>query len=305
MRNTKFIKGHCSKNGQYVALEVKQFGSEWKVVDMTLMSDSDARLLASEVTQDSLKTNDSLLACPVCGNRKVGGCSCTFKAGKCPEKNTYNFKCIYCKHMEVDYSAADISGGREGEIIRLAQGQEVKICARNGQKLSQLYVGVGWDPAFGASNLDLDSSVVLTGPGLVKKDIVYFSRLEHPSGAVIHHGDNLTGEAKAGADDDENISVFLDKVPANIKELYFVLNIYDCKNRRQKLGGVKNMYIRIYDYVTKKALFEYQVSSDISDKTAIIIGKVSRGVDGWKFKAIGKGSYALDVGSLAGECEGF
>ena len=299
----KFVKARCKKTGRWMSLEVKQFGSVWKVVNMTDLSDSDAAKVASEVRQASFETNDTLLACQRCGHRKVGGCGCSKKLHSCSRSMGYHFDCVYCEELEIDYSlpTRPESGAREGDVVKLAQGQEVVIKYADDRPLSKIYVGVGWDPALFGPQIDVDSSVVVMDGRTGQKDVVYYGDLKHSSGCVVHHGDNLTGEDIPNTDD-ENISVWLDKVPPKRDRLVFVLNVYKCTERRQTFGGIRNLYIRLYDPDSKKALVEYRVTGNFSSDTALIIGMAYRKGQSWVFKAIGRGSKAKSVSDLADEC---
>lgn len=299
----KFNKARCRKTGRWYGLELKQFGSTWRVVNMLDLSDSEAAVTSSEVRQDSFQTADNLLACQKCGKRKVGGCDCFKKTISCSKTMKYQFQCIYCNELEIDYSLPSRSGSsaKEGETVRLSQGQEVKIRYADDRPLSRINVGVGWDPATVGNNIDVDSSVLVMSGQRRDCDLVYYGNKEHPSGCVIHHGDNLTGEDIPNSDD-ENISVYLNKVPSDKDRLVFVLNIYDCVNRRQTFGGIKNLYIRLYDPDSKNALIEYKVLGNFSRDTALTIGMAYKKDGAWMFKAIGKGSGAPDVMKLAAEC---
>ena len=299
MKDTKFIKGYCAKSGKHFGLEVEKIGGVWKVVNFIDISAQEAAVTTSEIRQERFYTAENLLPCAKCGRRLVSGCACPQRAVNCRSRE-YNFQCVYCSEMKIDYSAASAGAGyREGDVIRLSQGQEVKIHFADNRPLTNIVVGVGWDPASGRHNMDVDSSVIVAGNGY---ETVYFGNLEHPSGCVVHHGDNLTGENSRGSqDDDENITVYLNRVPQNRDRLIFVLNIYECRARHQQLGDVKNMYIRLYDPVSKKALIEYQVDANMRGFTALVIGMAYRRGGEWLFKAIGSGSHAEDVHSLARE----
>lgn len=300
MKNTKFIKGYCRKSGKHFGLEIQQIGGVWKVVNFIDISPEEAAVITSEIRQDVFCTAENLLPCARCGKRVVSGCVCPQRAVNCRSKE-YNFQCVYCSEMVIDYSASSAGAGyREGEVVRLSQGQEVKIHFADNRPLSKIVVGVGWDPASGGHSMDVDSSVVVAGND--GYEVVYFVDLKHPSGCVVHHGDNLTGEdSRGGQDDDENITVRLDKVPQNRDRLIFVLNIYKCQERHQQLGDVKNMYIRLYDPVSKQALIEYRVDANMRGFTALVIGMAYRCGGEWLFKAIGSGSRASDVHTLASE----
>ena len=131
MENAKFVKAKCSKTGLYFGLDVKQFGTTWKVVNMVNLTDEEARVTSSEVRQGFFETNVNLLPCKKCGSRRVGGCGCAPRLinERCSSSMDYNFQCVYCKHFEIDYSmpsAKDVEGYR-GKTITLSQGKEFKV----------------------------------------------------------------------------------------------------------------------------------------------------------------------------------
>ena len=298
MENTKYLKAQCSLTRKHFCLEIKQFGREWKVVNFLEISADEAKVMTSEIRQAKFETNSTLLPCTKCKSRVVGGCACKTKGCQ----GGADFQCIYCKNMKIDYSdAARVSCYKDGETIKLSQGQEIKIRYKN-KPLTRIVVGLGWDPVggFRGANMDIDSSVFVMGPRGF--DIVYFGQLKHPSGCVVHHGDNLTGENRGFNVDDENIDVFLDKVPQDRNQLVFVLNIYKCVERNQNLSKVKNMYIKLYDPISHTPLVEYRVNENFNNGTALIIGVATRVGGEWVFKAVGRGSNATSISELAVEC---
>ena len=302
MAETKFLKAYCEKTGRYSGLEVKKIGSTWRVVNMIPLSAEEGRLLSSEVEQPTFETHTTLLACTSCGNRRVGGCSCPPRAHDCRRDMKYRFDCTYCQHLKIDYSLPDPNPGEtQGGTVKLSQGQEVKIRYADNRPLRSIYVGVGWDPVISGNSMDVDSSVVVMGPD-GSHDLIYFANKEHPTGCVVHHGDNLTGAGDAQDKDDENITVRLDKVPSHRDRLVFVLNIYRCFDRHQTLDSVRNLYIRLYDPDSKKVLIEYRVSGNTGNDTAMVIGVATRRGSDWSFKAIGRSLRVEDVGTLANEC---
>lgn len=304
MEANKFLKAKCRKTGRWYGLEIKRFDGKWKVVNMIDLTDAEAAVISSEVKQTEFETNDNLRACFTCGSRRVGGCGCSKKRHRCSKDMNYQFDCIYCNELEIDYTLPSRSEvqGRVGDTVTLSQGQEVKIRYADDRPLTKIYVGVGWDPArTGSEDIDVDSSVVVMSGQSSARELVYFGEKEHSSGCVIHHGDNLTGRDRDNADD-ENISVYLNKVPSNRDRLVFVLNIYQCAVRHQTFGGIGNLYIKLYDPDSGKTLVEYRVRGNFDSDTALIIGMAYRKNNEWFFKAIGRGSSAIDVGQLADEC---
>lgn len=306
MEGTKFVKAYCDKINQYFGLEIKKVGSQWEVVNVTHLSDAEARIISSEIEQPVFKTNKALLPCLKCGSRTVGGCSCSKKKHQCTRGMKYQYDCVYCDNLKIDYSLPTASevGGRAGEKVVLSQGQEVKIRYADDRPLTKIIVGVGWDPAPGAHNMDVDSSVVVMSGNGRDRELIYFGDKEHPTGCVIHHGDNLTGETEGQNADDENITVYLNKVPGNRDKIVFVLNIYNCDERRQTLDKVKNLYIKLYDPDSKKALIEYRVTGNMANHTALVIGMAYRCGGSWNFKAIGRSLRVSTVQELANMCDG-
>ena len=203
--------------------------------------------------------------------------------------------------MELDYGS-DLSGTqyKEGDTITLSQGQEVKI-ALGGKDLEAIELNVGWDPTYGSKNMDIDSSIFLFKDS-VTNETVYFGRKEDSAGSVLHHGDNLTGEPVNGQSDvDEVIDVNLKKVPQKYNNIAVIINIYNCMDRNQNFGTVKNLFIRLYDKKTRKKICDYQVGHNISNKTGLVIGLLSRSGSGWKFKASGDAYYVKDIAELCQE----
>lgn len=306
---TKFVKAYCDKAKQHFALEVKKFGSVWKVTNVTHLSAEEAKLTASEVEQSSFETNDNLIPCSVCKSRRVGGCACAKRKNNCTPGMKYHFNCVYCDQLKIDYSLPimdSVQGVRAGDRITLSQGQEVVIRFADNRPLTNIIVGVGWDPVLQGSNMDVDSSVVVMSADGIQRDLVYYGAKNHSSGCAVLLEDNLTGEYTGNVDsnDDENILVDLKKVPQNRDKLVFIVNIYECETRRQTLKDVKNFYISLFDQTSKKALIEYRVEDNQvnPNDTAIVIGVATRKSNGWTFKAIGKSLRVSNVRDLAVKC---
>jgi len=126
---TKFVKAYCSKTKKYFLVEVKKFGSEWEIVNVDVLPDDEAELLASQVRQDSYKTHSTLIPCR-CGNRKLGGCTCnaTKYGSACSKNMKYDFACTYCTNFTVDYSLPDFDKvrARKGDVFEV-QGKKIQV----------------------------------------------------------------------------------------------------------------------------------------------------------------------------------
>ena len=186
--------------------------------------------------------------------------------------------------------------------VNLVKGQKVNLKKDDGSKLSQVMVGLGWDPVeqkksggflssllgSGSADIDCDASVFMLQDGKLKSsdDVVYFGNLSHSSGAVRHMGDNLTGE---GDGDDEQVMVDLPSVPDKYDRLVFVVNIYKAADRKQHFGMIANAFIRIIDDKGRE-FCKYDLSEKYDDMTAMIFGEIYRHNGEWKFNAIGQGT---------------
>ena len=186
------------------------------------------------------------------------------------------------------------------------------VCLKKGQKISltkdnpglkKVVVGLGWDVnSFDTGgDFDLDASAfLLTDTGKVsgQDDFVFYGNLKHPSGAVEHCGDNLTG---AGEGDDEQIKINLDMIPDSISKIAFTATIYEAEERRQNFGQVSNAFIRIYNEETGEEMLRYDLGEDFSIETAVVFGELYKNNGEWKFNAIGSGYQ----GGLAALCDNY
>ena len=186
--------------------------------------------------------------------------------------------------------------------ISLQKGQKVSLTKGN-PGLTKVVVGLGWDVnAFDTGgDFDLDTAAFLLGDnGKVTRaeDFVFYGNLRHPSGAVEHLGDNLTG---AGDGDDEQIKIDLARVPENISHIAFTVTIYEADERRQNFGQVANAFIRIVDEAKGQEILRYDLGEDFSIETAAVFGELYRHNGEWKFNAIGSGYQ----GGLAALCANY
>lgn len=195
--------------------------------------------------------------------------------------------------------------------INLQKGQRVDLTKGNAG-LSKIMIGLGWDPVepkrggllgglFGggkAPEIDCDASVLMLNEQdklVSNKNLIYFGNLKSSCGSVMHTGDNLTGD---GDGDDEEIIVELNRVPANIHKLLFVVNIYDCTRRKQDFGMIENAFIRVVNSSNKQELIKYNLTENYGGKTALMVGEIYRHGSEWKFGAIGEGTYDTSLGEI-------
>lgn len=190
--------------------------------------------------------------------------------------------------------------------VSLSKGQKISL-TKNNPGLKKVIVGLGWDVNVfdTGSAFDLDScAFLLTDSGKVSKpeDFVFYGNLNHPSGAVTHLGDNLTG---AGDGDDEQITIDLSQIPAEITRIAFTVTIHEAEQRRQNFGQVNNSFIRLCNEETGEEILRYDLGEDFSIETAVVFAELYKHGSEWKFNAIGSGyqgglaalcgSYGVDV----------
>ena len=183
--------------------------------------------------------------------------------------------------------------------ISLQKGQKVDL-TKGGSGTSKFLVGLGWDAnSYDGAAFDLDASAFCVGADgkvTADTDFIFYNNLQHPSGGVVHKGDNLTGD---GAGDDEQLDIDLSLVPANIEKIIFAVTINDAEVRNQNFGQVSNAYIRVVDMSTNQEVLRYDLSEDYSIETALEVGALYRNGAEWKFNAIGAG-YEGGLAALCG-----
>ncbi len=173
--------------------------------------------------------------------------------------------------------------------ISLQKGGNVNL-SKEAPNLKKIIVGLGWDPrSTDGATFDLDGSAfLLKSDGKVRgdSDFIFYNNLKSTDGAVVHTGDNQTGE---GEGDDERIEIDLTRVPSDIDRISITVTIHDAEARRQNFGMVSKAFIRCLNAEGEKEIARYDLSEDSSTETAMIFGEIYRYNGEWKFKAIGQG----------------
>src|SRR3954454_25137656 len=175
--------------------------------------------------------------------------------------------------------------------ISLTKGANVSLTKQaGGVGLDVVTVGLGWDVrSTSGAGFDIDASAIgarADGTALSDKHFVFFGNLTSPDGAIVHGGDNLTGQ---GAGDDEQIKVTLSSLPAEVEKVVFPVSIYDADSRGQSFGQVRNAFIRVVNERDGTELARFDLTEDASTETAMVFGELYRHNGEWKFRAIGQG----------------
>ncbi|KJY22467.1 stress-induced protein [Streptomyces sp. NRRL S-104] len=165
--------------------------------------------------------------------------------------------------------------------VSLQKNQTVSLVKGGRPLLSQVKMGLGWEPAFGGRDIDLDASVIAYGPQRNHIDSCYFGKLSILNGAVKHSGDNLTGE---GAGDDEVIVVDLGRLPADATGLVFTVNSFS----GQKFTEVAKAYCRLIDAASGEELVRFDLTG-AEPQTGVMMAKLIRQFSGeWEMTAMGE-----------------
>lgn len=176
--------------------------------------------------------------------------------------------------------------------ISLVKGQKVSL--DNSMRLA--LVGLGWDTNRydGGHDFDLDASAFLLGEnGKLQRDedFIFYNNLESRNKAVVHTGDNLTGD---GDGDDEVIMIDFAKIPDDVKKIAICVTIHDAAVRGQNFGQVSNAYIRIAKMAdefdtTGEPVLKFDLEEEFSIETALVVAEIYQKNGEWKFNAVAAG----------------
>ncbi|MFD0006889.1 TerD family protein [Streptomyces sp. NPDC127178] len=164
--------------------------------------------------------------------------------------------------------------------VSLQKNQTVSLVKGGRPLLSQVKMGLGWEPAYRGKDIDLDASVIAYGPQRNHIDSCYFGKLQIVQGAIRHSGDNLTGE---GGGDDEVITVDLGRLPQEVTGLVFTVNSFS----GQKFTEVAKAYCRLIDAASGEELVRFDLTN-AEAQTGVMMAKLIKQFSGeWEMTAMG------------------
>ncbi len=200
--------------------------------------------------------------------------------------------------------------------IRLEKGQRINLEKDTGVKLNNFCVGCNWGAVIKKTFFGLHSSVVDVDLDLsclmfdtdgnpidhIWSPLYRFGdrnvgfpngKLDSIDHALHHTGDDLTGD-KDGDDglDNEIITVNLSRVNPHINTIVFFLNIYNNNEYSGDFSGIPYASIRMYEGTPTKvnqvfAQYDVATKTECVGKRGLVMGKLYRRNDNWKFAAIG------------------
>jgi len=193
-------------------------------------------------------------------------------------------------------------------MINLKKGGGISL-EKDGVGLLDVTIGVNWAKIqddlgkwtlglLGKNeSVDLDGSVALFDENKKFLEVVYFRNLISSDGAVVHSGDDRSGDFFADDLDNETITINLSKINKNVAKMVFFLNSY----KKQDFNTIPYSKIRIYEGGKARKgsmLATFDLSSDplFDGKISMIMGKIAKNAGGkWNFVAVGEPSYGYDV----------
>ena len=204
--------------------------------------------------------------------------------------------------------------------INLSKGQKIDLRKDSGEQLTNFCVGVNWGAIetqkkkfFGGmktvvEDVDLDLSAIMTDAngelidhiyspdynGFLQKNNLPLGKLLTFDSALRHSGDDRQGDV--GGDDgldNEIIAVDLTKVDSRVEKIFFFINIYLTEGQTFDFSSIPFAKIRMYEGTptrVDKVHSSYDIVTDsaYAGKKAMIMGKLYKRNNEWKFDAMGE-----------------
>lgn len=203
--------------------------------------------------------------------------------------------------------------------INLSKGQKIDLRKSTGEQLTNFCVGVNWGAIetvkkgfFGSKkvveDVDLDLSCVMTNANGDLVDWIYspdynaflqknnypLGKLTSKDGALRHSGDDRQGDV--GGDDgldNEVITVDLTRVSPDVDKIFFFINIYLNQGQKFDFSHIPFAKIRMYEGTASRvntvhSTFDMVTDTSYAGKGAIILAKLYKRNNEWKFDAIGE-----------------
>lgn len=187
--------------------------------------------------------------------------------------------------------------------LTLTKNQSISLAKTAGSSLTQVSMGLGWDPVKskgllgkllgGGGEIDLDASCLLLDGNKDPIDVVWFRQLASKDGSIKHSGDNRTGE---GSGDDETIHVDLSRLPAGVQYLMFTVNSFT----GQTFDKVENAYCRLMNRSNNTELARFNLSQKGSH-TGVLMAYLSRNGGDWQLTALGNVASGFTAQEMASD----
>lgn len=210
-------------------------------------------------------------------------------------------------NLDALYHAPFSQAGREwvkayGGSIRLEKDVAYTLDPRS---TKSAYLALDWDclAKTGSSDpVDIDSNIHLLDARGNILEIVWFGNKQSRNGAIIHRGDNRTGEDTYDAAGrklpDERIDISFDKLPKEVAMLSVNIVVYELNDSFAQLTEAWARFVAIDEKGTETPLCLVDVDQAAGPARAMVIANLVRQPDGtsWRFVS------ALDTTTGEPEC---
>lgn len=172
--------------------------------------------------------------------------------------------------------------------ISLAKGQPIVLAKQD--SITQIVAGLQWDARrTDGDKFDADISAFLLGEdgnviGGQLENVVFYNNLRSADGAIIHSGDNRTGD---GDGYDETITIDLNKVRPDVKRIVLTTSVHNIAPANLNFGQITNASIDVN--VTGGEQYKYDLTEDHSSHRSVVLVEVYRHQDSWRVKALDEG----------------
>lgn len=144
---------------------------------------------------------------------------------------------------------------------------------------------------------DIDASIFLVGSNeslISNQDFIFYNDGINQDKLTFH--DNSVGDQSDG----EKFIVHLNGIPEEIQKLVCCFTLYGWKGHHQKLKDVlESLAIELINHIpSNHVLVQYNLTHDIQNETALILGEFYRYHQDWGFRAIGE-EFSGSLKSLA------
>jgi len=183
--------------------------------------------------------------------------------------------------------------------INLIKGQKIDLKKTNGGSLKSICLGLNWGAIQKRNGIfakvtieavDLDASCAVFDKNKNLIDVICFANLNSANYSIKHSGDDQVGDTN-GDDglDNEIIYVDLNNLAHNVEQIIFFLNSY----KGHDFAIIPFASIRVYTGSFEKieeviAKFDVAKNAKFANHKSMIMGKVYKKDNKWKFSAIGE-----------------
>jgi stress response protein SCP2 len=165
-------------------------------------------------------------------------------------------------------------------------------------KLKDIYIQIHWETKESiAIEADIDASIFLLGSNervRQAQDFIFYNNGIDEDKSVVHI------RSEGSEHNTEGFIIHLKKVPDEVQKLVCCLTIHGDHHHQSLKDALKSISIRLVERTpsNNSILIQYQLTGDIQNQTALMLGEIYRHHQGWKFRAIGQG-FAGGLRSLA------